>query len=202
MVWEDVVIFPAVVAQTPALTIHSDPVTTEQYLLPVLKFLSAITNVIPWHTEEVTTYQHSGKYRAGCSLNLTPGQQNTAESLPLAKFREGEEEWICHQQSPTTGGWMFVSTAVALSLKLNYPCNFTRRIRMAEQIRAEKGDKFRLVKKRRNTGSNPIWLKILKASDGKAGVFFLNLQFPFSPLKIHEPFVLFRTGITLHLSLH
>lgn len=50
--------------------------------------------------------------------------------------------------SPTTGGWMFVSTAVPLSLKLNYACNFTRRIRTAEQIRAERGDKFRLVKKR------------------------------------------------------
>lgn len=48
------------------------------------------------------------------------------------------------------------STAVPLSLKLNYPCDFSRRIRTAEQIREEKRDKFRLVKKRWKTGSNPI----------------------------------------------
>lgn len=73
---------------------------------------------------------------------------------------------------------------------------------MAEQIRAEKGDKLRLENTIWKTGSNPIWLKRLKASDGKPGILFLNLQFPFSPLKTHEPFVLFHTGITLHLYLH
>lgn len=71
--------------QTPALTIHSDPFTTVQYLLPVLKFLTAITNAVLWYTKEVTTYQHLGKYGAGCSLNPTLGQQKTAESLPLAE---------------------------------------------------------------------------------------------------------------------
>lgn len=84
-VWKDVVIFPAAVAQTPALTIHSDLFTTVQHLLPVLKFLTATTNVIPWLTKEVTTRQHLGKYGAGCSLNLTLCSQKPAESLPLAK---------------------------------------------------------------------------------------------------------------------
>lgn len=34
-VWKDVVIFRVVVAETPALTIHSNPFTTVHYLVPV-----------------------------------------------------------------------------------------------------------------------------------------------------------------------
>lgn len=111
-------------------------------------------------------------------MNLTLGQQKTTDSLSLAKSlgKEKRNEFVINSVSHHR--WVYVchSTAVPLSLKLNYPCDSTRRIRMAEQIRAEKGDKFRLVKKRWKTGSNLIWLNRLKASDWKAGgIFLLNL---------------------------
>lgn len=41
---------------------------------------------------------------------------------------------------------------------------------MAGKVRVEKGDKFRLVEKRRKTGNKATGLKGLKTSDGKAGV--------------------------------
>lgn len=54
---------------------------------------------------------------------------------------------------------------------------------MAGKVRMEKGDKFRLVEKRRKTGNKATGLKGLKASDGKAGVssFFPAPTAPPSP---------------------
>lgn len=45
---------------------------------------------------------------------------------------------------------------------------------MAEQIRGNKWDKLRLVKKRRKTGNKTIGLKKKRQSSGKAGVLGLN----------------------------
>lgn len=63
---------------------------------------------------------------------------------------------------------------------------------MAGKVRVEKGDKFRLVEKRRKTGNKATGLKGLKTSDGKAGVssFFPCTYSPpprFSPLTRNEP---------------
>lgn len=182
---KDAAIFSAAVAQTPARTIHSDLLSNVQHLLSVLKFLTATTSVIPWHTKEVTTGQHLGKYEVQF-LETDPVLAETtwkpSFGQSLGKEERKRNEPVIY--SVSHHGWVDVChrTAVPLSLKLNYPCDFTRRIRMAEQIRAEKRDKLRLVKKRWKTGNNPIWLKRLKASDRKAGgIFFSESTAPFLP---------------------